>query len=449
MSFGPLFELAVILLPSSLLFGRFKGSTESALFAEWSKNVTELLKLGNECISSFKELIDKDSAILEEYSILESRFEALNPKKYESTSFSLKGKDKEEYSRLTNDLKAFIDDYDFFLTELKNKKSKFEKEVHLNKEIDSYIAKIAEFEPKQQLLARTIPRINTTSELEMVVSDLEELKTIVPMKMDIDQDLPEEMRVRIERTNGKLLEWHKKLDFIESKINSYKGKIETSAQEQAQKQNLSKIHTWLDSSETKIMKISDKLKKINELIITESTSSKELVNSQKDLEKLDIEINETKPPEIDLIGEKQTKIGIDFRLKELLRLQDLIKQTREIINETICYRISFLRSSILEKMFVKSHQLTYTQVNYSLGYKNELLLQGWLQTQQAEKYVLKNYQNKYVMLVKENITSLKESSDKIFESLQAITDFERETNEMSYNQSVKWLLANDDKWLAK
>ena len=283
----------------------------------------------------------------------------------------------------------------------------------------------------------------------MVVSDLDELKAIVPMKMDVDQDLPEEMRVRIERTNGKLLEWHKKLNFIESKINSYKGKIETSAQEQAQKQNLSKIHTWLDSSETKIMKISDKLKKINELIISESTSSKELVNSQKDLEKLDIEINEIKPPEIDLIGEKQTKIGIDFRLKELIRLQDLIKQTREIINKTICYRISFLRSSILEKMFVKSHQLTYTQVNYSLGYKNELLLQGWLQTQQAEKYVLKNYQNKYVMLVKENITSLKESSDKIFESLQAITDFERETNEMSYNQSVKWLLANDDKWLAK
>ena len=51
------------------------------------------------------------------------------------------------------------------------------------------------------------------------------------------------------------------------------------------------------------------------------------------------------------------------------------------------------------------------------------------------------------MISKENMTSLKESSEKIFESLKAITNFERKTSELSYNQSLKWLLSNDDKWL--
>ena len=53
------------------------------------------------------------------------------------------------------------------------------------------------------------------------------------------------------------------------------------------------------------------------------------------------------------------------------------------------------------------------------------------------------------MLSKTTVSSLKDSSEKIFESLKALTDFERRTNEISYNQSIKWLLANDDKWLAK
>ena len=100
-------------------------------------------------------------------------------------------------------------------------------------------------------------------------------------------------------------------------------------------------------------------------------------------------------------------------------------------------------------MFLKTHQLSYSQVNYSLGYKNELLLKGWLSNPESENFVLKNYQNKYLMLSKTNISSLKDSSEKIFESLKALTDFERRTNDISYNQSIKWLLANDDKWLTK
>ena len=145
-----------------------------------------------------------------------------------------------------------------------------------------------------------------------------------------------------------------------------------------------------------------------------------MINSQKELDKIIAEIDEIKPPEVDLIGEKQTKIGIDFRIKELTRLQESVKEIQVTINKNITYRIAFLRSSILEKMFVKSHQLTYTQVNYSLGYKNDLLLQGWLQRPESANFVLKNQQNKYVMLDKEKIASLKESSDKIFESLKAL-----------------------------
>ena len=195
--------------------------------------------------------------------------------------------------------------------------------------------------------------------------------------------------------------------------------------------------------------MSDKIKKISELVTDESSSSKDLVNSLKELDKLKTEIQEIKPPGIDLIGEKQTKIGIDFRLKELQKLEDSIKEINEVTNDNISYRIAFIRSSILEKMFLKSHQLSFSQVNYSLGYKNELLLQGWISKSEPETIILRNQQNKYLMLEKENIGSMKESSEKIFQSLLALTKFECETNEISYNQSIKWLLANDDKWLAK
>ena len=188
---------------------------------------------------------------------------------------------------------------------------------------------------------------------------------------------------------------------------------------------------------------------MSELANNELSSSKELVNTLKELDKLNSEIAEIKPPEIDLIGEKQTKIGIDFRLKELNRLESSIVEVQQTINSNISYRISFIRSSILEKMFLKTHQLSYSQVNYSLGYKNELLLQGWLSSPESSNYVLKNYQNKYLMFSKENVTSLKDSSEKLFEALQALTDFERVNSEQSYTQSVKWLLANDDKWLEK
>ena len=283
----------------------------------------------------------------------------------------------------------------------------------------------------------------------MVIAELDELKKILPVKIESDPSLQEELQTKIDRTNIKLAEWNKKLEFIDNSIAKHKGKIESSVQEQEQKQNLSKIHTWLDSSETKIIKLSDKIKKISELVNDESSSSKDLVNSLKELERINSEINEIKPPEIELVGEKQTKIGIDFRLKELNRLETSIGDVQQVINKNISYRISFIRSSILEKMFLKTHQISYSQVNYSLGYKNELLLQGWLSIPESTKYVLKNHQNKYLMFSKENVTSLKDSSEKIFEAVQAITDFERINSDTSYAQSIKWLLANDDKLLAK
>ncbi len=444
----------IILLLQPLIyffsFGKmFGGSKDAEIFQQWSKNVTDIISEGNEIIEHFKLLLDKPSASLEEYRILLSRFEALNAKKYAGQTFSLKGKDKEDFERQLDDLNLFLDDYDFFVHEIQSKKENFERIEKLNKDLDSYMTTLGEIESKQQLLARTIPRINTNAELAMVEEELAELRKILPENVESDPGLPEDLQIRIERTNIKLTEWTKKLDFIQNSINKYRGKIESSVQEQEQKQNLSKIHTWLDSSETRIMKMSDKIKKISELINDESSSSKDLVNSVKELDKLKSEIQDIKPPEIDLIGEKQTKIGIDFRLKELNRLETSIHEVERAINNNITYRIAFIRSSILEKMFLKSHQLSYSQVNYSLGYKNELLLKGWLASPAAEKFNLKNHQNKYLMLSKENISSLKESSEKLFESLKALTDFERETNEISYNQSIKWLLSNDAKWLEK
>lgn len=430
-------------------FGRFGGSKDTSAYLEWSKQVTIQLAEGNELINSFKELADKEAPTLEEFRIMESRFQALEPDKYANQSFNLKNKEKEEFEKLLSDLNYFIDDFNFFTKELESKKAKFERVEKLNKELDNYMTSLAEVESKQQVLARTVPRINTSAELEMVENELEELKKFLPVKVESDPSLPEELQTKIDRTNIKLAEWKKKLDFIENSIAKHKGKIESSVQEQAQKQNLSKIHTWLDSSETKIVKLGDKIKKISELANDESSSSRDLVNSLKELDKLKEEIIEIKPPEIELVGEKQTKIGIDFRLKEMNRLEMNIAEVQQVINRNISYRISFIRSSILEKMFLKTHQLSYSQVNYSLGYKNELLLQGWLSTPESDKYVLKNHLNKYLMFSKENVTSLKDSSEKIFEALQALTDFERINSEQSYSQSIKWLLANDDKWLEK
>ena len=431
-------------------FGKmFGGSKDSEIFQQWSKNVTDVISEGNEIIELFRDLVDRESATLEEYRILSSRLEGLDAKKYANQSFSLKGKEKDEFDKVSGELNLFLDDYDFFTKEIIVKKNKFEKIENLNKVLDKYMADLAEIESKQQLLARTIPRINTSAELEMVQSELDQLKEVLPIQVETDLSLPEELQIRIERTNIKLSEWNKKLEFIEGSIAKHKGKIESSVQEQEQKQNLSQIHTWLDSSETRIMKMTDKIKKISELANDESSSSKVLVNSLKDLDKLKAEIMEIKPPEVELKGEKQTKIGIDFRLKELQRLETSIDVVQQTINSNITYRISFIRSSILEKMFLKTHQLSYSQVNYSLGYKNELLLKGWLSNPESEDFVLKNYQNKYLMLSKSDVSSLKDSSEKIFESLKALTDFERRTNDISYNQSIKWLLANDDKWLTK
>lgn len=453
MLFSDLNVLLMLLTPSIVSvfsFGkRFGGSKDKDIFDQWSKQITDVMTEGNEIIELFKDLIDKEHPTLEEYKIIASRLEGLDPKQYLNQSFSLKGKDKEEFEKQLADYNLFCDDYDFFSQEVKTKKDRFELIEKLNKDLDNYMAELGDVESKQQLLARTIPRINTTAELQMVEEELGQLRKVLPSHIETNPNLPEDLQIRIERTNIKLNEWTRKLDFIQNSINKHKGKIESSAQEQEQKQNLSKVHTWLDSSETKIMKIGDKLKKISETINDESSSSKELVNSLKELEKLKSEIQQVKPPEIDIIGEKQTKIGIDFRLKELNKLENSIQEVVQTINGNIIYRIAFIRSSILEKMFLKSHQLSYSQVNYSLGYKNELLLKGWLASPDSEKYILNNYQNKYLMLSKENVTSLKESSEKIFEAFKAITEFEKETSELSYNQSIKWLLSNDSKWLEK
>jgi hypothetical protein len=282
----------------------------------------------------------------------------------------------------------------------------------------------------------------------MVEVELNELKKLVPEKLEVNNTVPEDLRVRIDRTNLKLGEWFKKLEFIENSISKYRGRIKNSVREEEHKQKLTKVHSWLDSAESKMLKLNEKIKKIAEVTSNESTPSKELLNSLKDLEKITVEIEDLKPPGIDIEGEKQTKISIDFRLKELNKLNESINQIQERIVEYVSYRISFLRSSILEKMFLKSHQLSFTKVNYSLGYKNELLLQGWLQ-QTGSEYPLTNFQNKYLMLNKQPNDSFKDISTKIFQALKDLTEFEKKTNEVSYNASMKWLIANDDKWLAK
>ena len=436
-----------LLFLSVFSFGRFGGSKDAEKFHAWAEKVSKVIDEGNEIIESFKEISDKDSITLEELVILESRLEAVEPQLYAQETFSLKGKDKEQFEKITADLTLFQDDYMFFQAEIKTKKEKYERIVNLNRQLDAYQKLITEHESKQQLLARSIPRLNTTAELSTVEEELSQLKTIVPTSIPSDLTLPEDLQVKIERANIKLQEWNKKLEFVENSIAKYRGKIENSVQEEKQKQNLSKVHNWLDSSETRIMKLIEKIKKLKEQATSETTSSKDLINSLKEIDKIYTDISEIKPPEIDLIGEKQTRIGIDFRLKELIRLQDSLHDLKEQINSNIVYRIAFIRSSILEKMFLKNHQLSYKQVNYSLGYKNDLLLLGWLQLPESEDYCLKDFQSKYVMFSKENITSLKESSEKLFESLKALTDFEFKTNEQSFNQSLKWLLNNDDKWI--
>lgn len=451
-----LFQLDITFLLTLILlffgffsFGRFGGSKDIEKYKSWSEELHQTINEGSIIIDSFKEIVDKESTSLDDYNMLEDRLNDLNPEKFKDNDFSLKKKDKESYEKDLADLKLFTNDYDFFLKEISIKKQRLEKVINLNNEIDTYQSILTENESRQQLLARTIPRLNTTSELNMVEDELTELQSLLPKKLEDDPSLPDELQIRIERINLKFEEWYKKLDFVEKSITKYRSKVENSVQEQVQKENLSKIHTWLDSSETRIIKLSDKIKKVNELVNDESTSSKALVNSLKDIEKLSSEILEIKPPGVDLVGEKQTQIGIDFRLKELSKLNDSLLEIKKAVDFNLAYRIAFIRSSILEKMFLKSHQLSYKQVNYSLGYKNELLMQGWLDTPESEPYCLKNYQNKYLMLSKENISSLKESSEKIFESLQALTSFEQQTSEQSYNQSLKWLLQNDDKWANK
>ena len=216
-------------------FGKvFKGSKDVEIFNQWAKNVKNLIIEGTEVINQFKDMADKESVTLEEYMILESRLEGLNPESLDGKVFSLKGKDKEEFEQITEEMRLFVDDYTFFLSEIRVKKEKIEKDLRINKEIDSYMTTLAEIESKQQLLARTVPRINTTAELDMVLSELDQLKQILPTKIEINSTLPEDTQIRIERTNIKLNEWNKKLEFIDNSIAKHKGKVESSAQEQEQ-----------------------------------------------------------------------------------------------------------------------------------------------------------------------------------------------------------------------
>ena len=91
-------------------FGKvFKGSKDVEIFNQWAKNVKNLIIEGTEVINQFKDMADKESVTLEEYMILESRLEGLNPESLDGKVFSLKGKDKEEFEQITEEMRLFVD----------------------------------------------------------------------------------------------------------------------------------------------------------------------------------------------------------------------------------------------------------------------------------------------------------------------------------------------------
>lgn len=425
-----------------------RGSKDKEKFDIWQTKVNQIISTAKIHINELQDLNDlsDDNLSLEDYLNLETKFKDINVNELVDNDFSLKGKDKDLENDLKQELEVFIDDVKFFRKEINNKISYYRKILHIHGLLDDINRKITEFEPKQQQLAKSIPRLNNSGELELAEKELDELFTLIPKTIDQDPDYSDEILAKIQRTETILISWYKKLAFIESSLQKYKGKVQKSLNQQEHKDKLAKIHSWIDSSSSKIKKIKEKLKNISDQIQDDSTPSKELINLEKSLIKLLNELKEIISPNIDISGEEQTKIGIKSKIIEINDIEKQINTLMDMIQTKISYRLAYIRTRILEKMFTKSHQLSYTKVNYSLGLRNELLFKGWLQNFEDEDVILKNHLNKYLIITNTSITNYQETSKKLFNLIKEFSEFERKNSE-SYRASIKWLSLNDSKWL--
>lgn len=429
-----------------------RGSKDKEKFSNWVESVNHAIKTGKNLIEDLQDLNDKEIDDLEKlngYQELKEDFISLKVNELVEEIFSLKGKEKDQENELKQELNIFLEDKMFFIKEIDLKIDSTTKLQDLLKLIEEITNNLAKNEPNQQKLARTIPRLNNTGEVDLAEKELAKLRNFLPNEIEKSEEFSEDINIKIERTNLVLKEWNKKLDFIESSILRYKNKIENSTKQVEHKEKLDSVHSWLDSSEVKLKKIKDSIKEILDLINDDNTPSKDLLNFGKKYGKIKEELSSIKLPDMHIDGENQTVLGIENRIKEISSVNEEIKEYQEQIWLKLNYRLAYVRTRILERMFLKSHQLSFSKVNYSLGLRNELLLKGWLDEifNQESTDVLKNHLNKYVMLTNVSMSNYKEASKEIFNSIQKFTDYERTNNDISYRASLKWLIQNDSKWL--
>ena len=429
-----------------------KGSKEKERFASWLVKVNECLEDGKNLIEDLQDLNEKgieDLEKLSSYQELLHQFSGLEIKNIADETFSLKGKERVQEIKIRQEIDIFIEDREFFINEISQKINKSVKINNTLKIIEEIQEKLSKNESDQQKLARTIPRLNNTGEMKLAEEQLAKLREIVPEEINIDVSFPEEINLRIERANKAINEWNKKLNFIQSSLAKYQNIIQKSVKEEKHKEKLSSIHSWLDSSEVRVKRIKETIKGYLDLINDDSTPSKELLNIEKKFDSVKQELISIKAPDSNIEGENQTILGLENRIKELNAISSEISNYLELIYEKLNYRLAYVRTRILEKMFSKAHQLSFAKVNYSLGLRNELLLKGWLDEPKTNEQVeyLKNHLNKYLMLTNVSISNYKEVSGAIFTSIQDFTEYERLNNEVSYKASLKWLIQNDSKWL--
>ncbi|MHA2362476.1 MAG: hypothetical protein ACXAC7_00865 [Candidatus Hodarchaeales archaeon] len=422
-------------------FGRFKrGPDGRELFENWKLKTDNLLKDGQKLFQNFQELSERDDTSVEEFNLLQKNLSNLSNPLQEilNESFKLKHQDKDEESKIREDLEAFKDDFDFFSHELGKKVKEHNQITDFKIQIDKIQTDLEKSESELATIAKTIPRVANTGELSVYEEKFNYITKLLPNSIEKPGfPLPADLKIKIERLNFKLKEKNKMIKVIEKSFIKHSNRLVESISQAEHEQNLQKIHSWIDSIDSKFRKLNKQFTDL-ENEISDTSSIDGYLNLQTKLSELNHQILKLNPPEYDIRGELQTKITIEQKIKELDYLKPKIQDLQIYLSDHIDEYLADVRTSILEQYFIRSSKLTFTRVNYILGIKNDLLIKSWLQQLSHENFPLK-LQGKFILLSKASIAEASYNREAFFNSILDFTKFEKLTDDISYKASMKWL----------
>lgn len=426
-------------------FGLFGKSKDKDLYGQWRDEVRRITADTQGVIDRFRRLESQDLPSLDQMRLLHGQFQPLGDQitSLAGQSFKLKGELAKEEEVLREELEAVKADFDFFFGELSATLQTTEELVSFQGQIEDMAERLTKLEPSQQELARSVPSVKNTGELSVLEERFSQLRNALPREVELPEfDLPDELALKRERFNLKLAEWHRKLDVVEKSFSKRLARLEASESQAEHESKLRKVHSWIDAVDAKVKRLSGRLTEIEALFSEDDVGVGTLTSLEKELGKLGEEIQDLAPPTSTLKGEQQAQVSMQQRIRDIDYLKKQFDRTSHSLFQSIDEQLADYRTRLLEQMFRRSHQLTFTRVNYTLGLRNELLLKGWLQQEDLTNAPLK-VQKKFLVLTKGSVEDLLAVSQALFELMLQFTRYERETNEVSYRASLKWLVSQE------